>query len=153
MDIIERLKSTRDQTLQYFELDQEELARSYAPGKWTVRFLLHHLADSEAVLSERIRRTISEHRPVLWAYNQDAWATGLDYSQMPLDLSQKIYEANRAGIIHLATQHYERSGHLEFIHSETGLRTLKEEFDKVVDHNKHHLDQIKSALKRNTQHL
>jgi DinB superfamily len=147
MEIITKLESTRDQTLQYFELDQEELARSYAAGKWTVRFLLHHLADSEAVLSERIRRTISEPRPVLWAYNQDAWATGLDYSQMPLDLSRRIYEANRAGIIHLATQHYDRSGHLEFIHSETGLRTLKEEFDKVVDHNQHHLDQIKSALK------
>ncbi|HEX6729210.1 MAG TPA: DinB family protein, partial [Pyrinomonadaceae bacterium] len=116
MDIIERLESTRIRTLQYFELGQEELARSYAPGKWSVRFLLHHLADSEAVLSERLRRTISEPRPVLWAYNQDAWAKSLDYSQMPLDLSRRIYEANRAGIIHLASQHYDKSGHLEFIH-------------------------------------
>lgn len=146
MDIIERLESTRNRTLQYFELGQEELARSYAPGKWSVRFLLHHLADSEAVLSERIRRTISEPRPVLWAYNQDAWANGLDYSQMPLDLSRMIYEANRAGIIHLASQHYDRSGHLEFIHSETGLRTLKDEFDKVAAHNDHHLNQIEMAL-------
>jgi len=146
MDIILRLESTRDRTLRYFELGQEELARRYAPGKWSVRFLLHHLADSEAVLSERIRRTISEPRPVLWAYNQDAWAKSLDYSQMPLDLSLRIYEANRAGIIHLATQHYERSGHLEFIHSETGLRTLKDEFDRVAAHNDHHLNQIEMAL-------
>ena len=148
MDIITRLESTRDRTLHYFDLALEELDRRYAPDKWSVRFLLHHLSDSEAVLSERIRRTISEPRPVLWAYNQDAWATGLDYSQMPLDLSQKIYEANRAGIIYLATQHYDRSGHLEFIHSETGLRTLKEEFDKVASHNQHHLEQIELALKQ-----
>ena len=148
MDLITKLESTRDQTLRYFDLGHEELARSYAPAKWSVRFLLHHLADSEAVLSERIRRTISEPRPVLWAYNQDAWATALDYSQMPLDLSRRIYEASRAGIIHLARQHYEKSGHLEFIHSETGLRTLKEEFDKVAEHNEHHLAQIKMALKR-----
>jgi DinB superfamily len=148
MDIITKLESTRDQTLRYFDLSQEELARSYAPGKWTVRFLLHHLADSESVLSERIRRTISEPRPVLWAYNQDAWASALDYSQMPLDLSRRIYEATREGIIHLAGQHYDKSEHLEFIHSETGLRTLKEEFDKVAAHNEHHLTQIELALKR-----
>ena len=148
MDIITKLESTRDQTLRYFDLNNEELERTYAPGKWSVRFLLHHLADAEAVLSDRIRRTISEPRQVLWAFDQDKWAAGLDYSQMPLDLSRRIYEATRAGIIHLAGQHYDRSGHLEFVHSETGLRTLKDEFDKVAAHNQHHLAQIEAALKR-----
>ncbi|HET6890085.1 MAG TPA: DinB family protein [Pyrinomonadaceae bacterium] len=148
MDIITKLESTRDRTLRYFDLNNEELERTYAPGKWSVRFLLHHLADAEAVLSDRIRRTISEPRQVLWAFDQDKWAVGLDYSQMPLDLSRRIYEATRAGIIHLAGQHYDRSGHLEFVHSETGLRTLKDEFDKVAAHNQHHLAQIEAALKR-----
>jgi len=109
---------------------------------------MHHLADAEAVLSERIRRTISEPRPVLWAFDQDRWATSLDYSQMPLGLSRQIYQSTRESIIYLATQHYERSGELEFIHSETGLRTLKDEFEKVATHNQHHLDQIAVALKR-----
>jgi len=61
-------------------------------------------------------------------------------------LSRRIYEATRAGIIHLAREHYERNGHLEFIHSETGLRTLKDEFDKVAAHNEEHLGQIEAAL-------
>jgi hypothetical protein len=148
MDIIARLESTRDRSLQYFDLGDDELDRVYAPGKWPVRFILHHLADAEAVLSERIRRTISEPRRVLWAFDQDAWATGLDYSRMPMDLSRRIYEATRAGIIHLASQHYDNSGNLEFVHSETGIRTLKEEFDKVAAHNDHHLAQIEMALKR-----
>lgn len=151
MDIIKKLELTRDRTLQYFDLDNVELARSYASGKWPVRFILHHLADAEMVLSDRIRRTISEPRQVLWAFDQDAWATGLDYSQMPLDLARRIYEAARAGIIHLASKHYDSSGHLEFIHSETGIRTLREEFDKVADHNEHHLAQIEAALKREGQ--
>jgi hypothetical protein len=148
MDIVTRLKSTRNRTLQYFDLGNDELARSYAPGKWSVRFILHHLADAETVLSDRIRRIISEPRQVLWAFDQDAWAAGLDYSRMPLDLSQRIYEATRAGIIHLASQHYDVSAHLEFIHSETGIRTLGDEFDKVAEHNEHHLAQIEMALKR-----
>jgi DinB family protein len=151
MDIITKLEVTRNRTLQYFDLGSDELARSYASGKWSVRFILHHLADAETVLSDRIRRTISEPRQVLWAFDQDAWATGLDYSQMPLELSRQIYESTRAGIIHLAGQHYSRSGHLEFIHSETGIRTLRDEFDKVAAHNEHHLDQIEVALKRKEQ--
>lgn len=148
MDIITTLESTRDRTLRYFDLGNDELELTYAPGKWSVRFLLHHLADAEAVLSDRIRRTISEPRQVLWAFDQDKWATGLDYSQMPLDLSRRIYEATRAGIIHLAGQHYDKSGHLEFVHSETGLRTLRDEFDKVAAHNEHHLDQIEAVLQQ-----
>ena len=146
MDIISRLEATRDRTLQYFGLGDAELARCYAPGKWSVRFILHHLADGETVLNDRIRRTISEPRQVLWAFDQDAWATGLDYSQMPLDLSRRIYEATRAGIVHLARQHYDNSGNLEFVHSETGVRTLRDEFDKVAAHNEHHLKQIELAL-------
>ena len=146
MDIITKLEATRDRTRQYFDLAEAELVRTYAPGKWSVRFILHHLADAETVLNDRIRRTISEPTQVLLAFDQDAWAKRLDYSLMPLDLSQRIYEATRAGIIHLANEHYERSGHLEFIHSETGLRTLKDEFDKVAAHNEEHLKQIEAAL-------
>ena len=98
------------------------------------------------MLNDRIRRTISEPRQVLLVFDQDAWAKDLDYSRMPLDLSRRIYEATRAGIIHLAREHYERNGHLEFIHSETGLRTLKDEFDKVAAHNEEHLAQIEASL-------
>src|SRR4051812_10453972 len=104
MEIISKLESTRDRTLQYFELDEDQLTLTYAFGKWSVRYLLHHLADSEAVLSDRIRRIITEPRQVIWAYNQDAWAAGLNYAAMPLDLSRRIYEATRGATIYLADQ-------------------------------------------------
>lgn len=148
MDIISKLESTRDRTLQYFDLGDDDLARTYGPGKWSVRFVLLHIADSETVLSERIRRTLSEPRPVLWAFDPDKWASGLSYSQLPLDLSRRIYDATRAGIIHLVRQNYETNGDREFVHSETGVRTLRQEFDKVADHNEHHLAQIEMALTR-----
>lgn len=146
MDIVAQLETTRDRTLRYFNLSEDQLARSYAPGKWTIRFLLHHLADAETVLYDRIRRVLSEPRQVLWAFDQDGWAKGLDYSQVPLEVSRRIYDSVRAGVIHQARQHYESKGQLEFIHSETGVRTLKAEFDKVAAHNEHHLRQIEQAL-------
>lgn len=147
MDIVTRLEAARNQTLRCFDLSDEQLDRNYGPGKWSVRFILHHLADSETVFSDRIRRVLSEPRQVLWAYDQDAWARGLDYSRLPLDLSRRTYDAVRDGIIYQARLHYDTDGHREFVHSETGVRTLKAEFDKVALHNEHHLEQIELALK------
>jgi len=146
MPLLLDLEATRDQTLSFFSLGEKDLARTYAPGKWSVRFLLHHLADSETVLYDRIRRVLSEPRQVIWVYDQDAWAKGLDYAHVPLDLSRRVYESVRSAIIYYAGLHYERSGHLEFVHSATGVRTLKDEFDKVASHNAHHLAQIRTAL-------
>ena len=146
MEIIDQLESTRARTLKHFELSGDALDRTYGPGKWSVRFILHHLADTETVLYDRIRRAISEPKQVVWAFDPDAWAAGLEYSEIPLDQSRRIYEAVRAGIIHQAKLRYERNGHRPFVHSQTGLRTLKDEFDKVAAHNEHHLAHIASAL-------
>ena len=146
MQLIRDLEWTRDETLTYFSLDQRDLTKTYAPGKWSVRFILHHLADSETVLFDRIRRILSEPRQVLWVFDQDAWAKGLDYSQLPLDISRRMYEAVRNAVIYYAGIHYQQKGHLEFVHSVAGVRTLKDEFDKVASHNEHHLCQIRLAL-------
>ena len=146
MELIRQLEATRDETLRYFSLDQGDLERSYGPGKWSVRFILLHLSDSETVLFDRIRRVLSEPRQVLWVYDQDAWAKGLDYSQVPLDISRRVYESVRSAIIYYAGRYYEEKGGLEFVHSVTGVRTLKDEFDKVASHNEHHLGQIRLAL-------
>ena len=137
-DLIRELERTRDETLRCFSLGESELNRTYGPGRWSVRFLLHHLADSECVLLERVKRVISEPRQVLWVYDQDAWALGLDYARLPLELSKPLYEAARAANIHLAGRHYQRDGAREWVHSVTGLRTLKDEMDKVASHNEHH---------------
>jgi len=148
MNLMRELERTRDETLQYFSLDQGALARTYAPGKWPVGHILHHLSDSETVFFDRIRRVLSEPRPVVWVMDQDAWAKGLDYARVPLDISRQVYESVRNAVIYYAGVHYERSGHLEFVHSVDGVRTLRDEFDKTAAHNEHHLSQIRSALGR-----
>ena len=148
MELLAELDRTRDETLAHFSLGEEELARTYGPGKWSVRYLLHHLADSETVLYDRIARILSEPRQVLWVYDQEAWSRGLDYSSRPLEISRAVYGSLRKAITYYASLHYEKDGHLEFVHSVTGVRTLKDEFDKVAAHNEDHLDQIRTALSR-----
>ena len=147
MSIVQDLERTRDETLSYYTLGEADLQRSYGPGKWSVRYILHHLSDSETVLFDRIRRVLSEPRQVLWVYDQDAWARGLDYSRVPLEISRGVYQAVRGAIIYYAGLYYQTKGHLEFVHSVTGVRTLKDEFDKVSSHNVHHLAQIRLALR------
>ena len=113
LPLLQELGRSRDETLRYFALDERDLARTYGPDKWSVRFILHHLADSETVLYERIRRILSEPRQVLWVFDQNAWARGLDYANVPIDLSRAVYESVRGGIIHSARLHYEPKGHWE----------------------------------------
>jgi hypothetical protein len=145
-DLVEELQRTRDETLRHFELGEKDLARTYGPGKWSVGFILRHLADSEQILYERIGRTIAEPKQTLAVFQESLWAEKLDYANVPLALSRDMYRSVRGMMIHVAGIHYESHGHLEFIHSEMGARTLRQELDKVADHNEHHLAQIRAAL-------
>lgn len=149
MDLFRQLRQTKEETLVFFDLNESDLQKTYAPGKWNVRQILHHLADVESVLFERIRRTISEPKPVIQGFDQDAWANNLRYQERPMKLSRALFVACRDGNIHYAQRHYQKDGHLEFIHSESGERTLQQEFDKVAEHNLSHLLQIRKALNNN----
>lgn len=146
MELVNLLNETKNTTLRYYDLPADELNKTYAPGKWTVKKLLVHLADAEAVLHDRIKRVIAEPKQVIWAFDQDKFCDKLEYETFPLHISKALYAANRDSIIYLAGKFYQALGGNEFVHSETGLRTLKDEFDKVVWHNQNHLKQIETAL-------
>ncbi|NRA38872.1 MAG: DinB family protein [Planctomycetes bacterium] len=145
-DLIHDLQTTKDQTVIYFTLSADELNKSYAATKWSNREMLHHLTDAESVLYDRIRRGISNPGQVVWGFDQDAWCDQLQYKEMDLGLNKQIYTSVRDGIIELAERFYESHGQNGYVHNETGLRTVQQEFDKVAWHNQHHLKQIEQAL-------
>ncbi len=148
MPILEDLQRTRARTLSYFDLEETKLDNTYGPGKWSIRYLLHHLADAETVLYDRIRRTISRPGQVVWGFDQDAWAANLAYQEKPLTQSRSIYTSCRDGIIFLAERNYDTKGGNRMVHSGDGLKILKDVFDKVVWHNEQHLVQIERALSK-----
>ena len=144
MEIMEKLEATKLETLKFFDLSEKDLQKTYGQDKWNVRYILHHISDSESVLFYRIRRLLSEPKQVIWATDAAAWAK--NYATLPLELSKNIFVTSRDAIIYYAGQHYQESDQIQFVHSEMGLRTLKDEFDKVVWHNQQHLGNIRSAL-------
>lgn len=149
MSIIKQLLQTQQQTEDFFDLSEADLQKTYGVGKWNIRQILIHLADVESVLHERIKRTIAEPKKVIWTFDQDLWVANLDYNNFPMNISKKLFSANRESIIFLAEKYYETLGTKEFVHSEMGIRTLQQEFQKVAVHNEGHLAQIELALQLN----
>ena len=148
MNIKTILIETKQQTEFFFNLSETDLKKTYGKNKWNIRNILVHIADAESVLHERIKRIIAEPKQVIWAFDQDRWSEKLDYENFPLEISKSLYSANRKSIIFLVDKYYEKNGDMEFVHSQSGIRTLKDEFDKVAKHNLSHLNQIELALKQ-----
>src|SRR5438067_13494299 len=59
----------------------EEVDYSPAPGKWSIRQIMAHLADSELVVAHRMRQVIAEDNPTLVWFDQDLWTKNLDYAR------------------------------------------------------------------------
>ena len=51
----------------------EQLNRSPAPAEWSPRQVLNHLSDSDLVTGTRIRMIVTQDRPTIVGYDQDAW--------------------------------------------------------------------------------
>ncbi len=147
MEIIDLLIKTREETLPLYELPAATLKKTYGTGKWSIKKILVHLSDTEDTLMNRVKKTIAENKPVIYGLDPDLWNDGLAYDDYPLSVSKHLYHACRESVIHLAKNYYQNLGTREYVHSETGIRTLKDEFDKIAAHNQSHLNQIKLAIK------
>ncbi len=52
----------------------ERAGVSPAPGKWSVRDILSHLADAEVVFAFRLRQALAQDHHVIQPFDQDLWA-------------------------------------------------------------------------------
>ncbi len=144
--IIDDLKRDRADALRYFSANSHLLQQTYAPGKWTAHMVLVHLADAVGVQLDRLRRLQADDKPLLWAFDQNRWASHLMYEQRDLNIAAALFVANIDAIIEMANivpaDRFERVG----IHSEAGRKTFGEVLSFVHWHNRHHLDQIEAAV-------
>jgi hypothetical protein len=108
MSIISKLVDTKRKTESFFHLSEVDLQKTYGVNKWSIRKILHHLADAESVYNERVKRIISEPKQVIWAFSQNFWCETLSYEEFPLEISRNLYSANRQSIIYLADKFYQK---------------------------------------------
>src|SRR5258708_18403739 len=72
-------------------LNDEQLDTPYRDGGWTVRQVVHHLADSHVNAYLRFRWVVTEDHPTIKTYDQDIWAA-LPDSRLPLNSSLSIID-------------------------------------------------------------
>ena len=75
-------------------LEGADLDAREAPGEWSPREVIHHLADSEMTSAMRVRRLVVEDNPLIQGYDQDAFAATLFYDR-PIEASLAAFKAAR----------------------------------------------------------
>ena len=122
-------------------LDDEQLETRYRDGGWTVRQVVHHLADSHANAYLRFKWVVAEDHPTIKTYDQDVWA-GMTDSLMPVESSLQILDGlhERWGffLAGLPEQAWSRTAS----HPERGEVTLDDLLAIYVDHGATHARQI-----------
>jgi hypothetical protein len=115
-----------------------------APGKWSIRQLVAHLADSEMVGAYRMRAVIAEDNPTLSGFDQDLWARNLDYAQRKPKQALESFRRYRAENYDLLKtvpeSAYSRTGN----HTERGPLTLLNLVEIYAGHAENHARQMQS---------
>jgi hypothetical protein len=122
-----------------------ELDYAPGPGRWSIRQIVAHLADSEIVAADRFRRVIAEDNPMLVAYDQEAWARNLDYQRrktsQSLDTLRRIRAENYELLKELPDAVFDRTGK----HTERGTVTLRQLVQTMAEHAEKHARQLQSV--------
>ena len=113
-----------------------------APGKWSVRQILCHLADAEIVGAARFRTVLAEDNPLIVAYDQDAWAANLDYTHRKIAHALETFRHMRATTYDLLQAAPEAAFERKANHSERGPLILMDLLRTYVGHAEKHCEQI-----------
>ena len=87
--------------------DDEQLDARPAPGKWTAREVVHHLADSEMTAAIRLRLLLAIDNPPIHGYDQDEFAKRLFYDR-PIAASLDAFKAARRTTAEILEPHDRR---------------------------------------------
>ena len=116
------------------------LDRPYRPGGWTLRQLAHHLADSHAQMSGRLRMALTEDWPTIKAYDQEAWAKLTDASDAPVASSLGILDGVHARMVMLLRSLGDDDWARGFHHPENGPERIDQVLLRYEWHSRHHLE-------------
>jgi hypothetical protein len=121
-----------------------ELDARPAPGKWSAREIVHHLADSEMTSAIRLRLLLAEENAAIRAYDQEQFAKKLYYDR-PIGVSMQALQAARASTGELLDRMSEADWSKAGTHPEHGRYTVYRWLEIYANHAHHHAEQITRA--------
>src|SRR6201985_2270304 len=113
------------------------LERPYRPDVWTLRQLVHHVADSHSQMSGRLRMALTEDWPTIKPYDQEAWAALADASTMAVGPSLEGIEGVHARIVTLLSSLKEDDWARGFDHPENGPERIDQVLLRYEWHGRH----------------
>ncbi|HEV7704783.1 MAG TPA: DinB family protein [Gemmatimonadaceae bacterium] len=124
--------------------DAEGLTLAPAPGKWSIRDILCHLADCEITFAFRLRQTVAEENHVIQPFDQDAWASAfakLD-AHDALDAFSSLRRWNMLFIRAVSPASEQKAVR----HPERGEMTFRTIVETMAGHDINHLRQIENLV-------
>ena len=122
-------------------LNSSQLSTPYRDGGWTLRQVVHHLADSHMNAFIRVRLALTENWPAIKPYNQAAWAT-LHDATAPVEWSLELAESLHARWVMLLQSLDDAQWLRGFVHPENGPMTIEFATLLYAWHSRHHVAHI-----------
>ena len=124
----------------------EQVEAPIAPGKWSPRIVVAHLADCEQVFSFRLRQTLAMVRPVVQPFDQDTWAQ--HYAGYDVVSAMELLRAARGWNVKLIGTLGEAELARQMTHPERGTMTFLNVLETMAGHDLNHLGQLQGLLGR-----
>ncbi len=130
-------------------LGKKQLDTPYRPEGWTVRQVVHHLADSHHHSYSRFKWALTEEQPVIKAYDEKAWAELTDSKSAPLAPSLTHLKAIHAKLVFLLNGMSQQEFKRTFVHPVSSkITSLEENTGMYAWHGNHHLAHIENLLRK-----
>jgi hypothetical protein len=132
-------------------LSAEQVTQLEAPGKWSIRHVLQHLADSELVWGYRLRMVLAHDRPQLTGYDQDLWAERLGYDEADADRALQDFGMLRRTNLRLLARAQDEDLKRVGVHAERGEESIEYMIRLYAGHDLLHLEQLARIRRAVTQ--
>ncbi len=130
-------------------LNDEQLDTPYRPDGWTVRQVIHHIADSHHHSYTRFKWALTENKPLIKAYEEKDWSNLFDARTAPIQISLTYIAALHAKLVFLLKGISANDVQKYYLHPEGNVAvTVRENIAKYAWHGNHHYTQIANLLKR-----
>ena len=123
---------------------EDSLSAHPIPGKWSAREIVHHLADSESISAQRLRKLLIEPHPIIHGYDEAAYAKVLKYDQREdLTPALEAFRSARANTVPLLETMSDEDWSREGWHTHSGRYTAETWLDIYAVHAHNHAAQIR----------
>lgn len=128
-------------------LDAEQLNKTYREGAWTVRQLVHHIADSQLNMYQRLKLALTDDNPTVPAFDEEKWVL-LPDNELPVESSIRMLEGINERVVALGKTLTEEQLERVFTHQTNGQIKVATKVAKLAWHEEHHLAHINLALSK-----